>query len=214
MPSSRFAWLALFPLVAGCAPGVPMAMKLAPSVANPEIATNPPEMPTSTEAIALPQVIDLVRDKHATEDRHGSRYMITLYAKTRMCFYSTQFRDGVERYADKSKSFELLVADEPKQLLADDGTGARPVPAEVKVLGDLPNVQSKGARLYVCFQSNEPLLTASSRWLMLRAVTNGGEKKAWDDARVYFRLADVEADKAAAAARPAEPGRVVRTRKL
>jgi hypothetical protein len=196
---------------AGCGAAVPPEMKFAKSVNNPEIASNAPEIPTSTEPVPLPDVIDLVRDRPSTEDRHGNRYLITHYGKNRLCFYSSQFKDGTERYASKQKSFELLIADDDAQLL--EGGGPPPIAGEIKVLGDLPNVQSKGARLYLCYESSQPLLTAKTKWVVLRGVTTGGEKKTWDDTRVFFRLVDVEAQQKEDAAN-APPGQVVRKRKF
>lgn len=191
-----------------CAPAVSPALQSTANVANPEIATNPEEIPTSKEPTALPEVIDLVRDKPSTEDRDGARYLITYYGKTRMCFYSNQFRDSVDRYADDKKSFELRVADDDKPLL--EPPGPAPIRAELKVLGGLPNAQSSGARLYLCFQSSEPLITPRSKWLELRAIVRG-EKKPWDDTRVLFRLVDVAAQKAEDR-KNAPPGQVQRTR--
>ena len=193
---------------AACAPAVSPALQYTASVANPEIATNPEEIPTSREPTALPEVIDLVRDKPSSEDRHGARYLITYYGKTRMCFYSNQFRDSVDRYADEKKTFELRVADDDKPLL--ESPGPVPIRAELKVLGGLPNVQSSGARLYLCFQSSEPLITPHSKWLELRATVSG-EKKPWDETRVLFRLVDVAAEKAEDR-KNAPPGQVQRTR--
>jgi hypothetical protein len=195
----------------GCSPAMPPEMKFAKSVNNPEIASNPPEMPTTTQPVALPDVIDLLRDRPSTEDRYGNRYMITHYGKNRLCFYSSQFKDGTDRFESKQKSFELVIAEDDKQLL--EGAGPAAIAGEVKVLGDLPNVQSKGARLYLCYQASEPLITAKTKWVVLRGVTTGGEKKAWDDTRVFFRLVDVEAQKKEEDAN-APPGRVTRTRKF
>ncbi|MBX3191819.1 MAG: hypothetical protein KF819_32815 [Labilithrix sp.] len=197
----------VFALLVGCGPSLPRETMFAKGVANPEIPTNPKEMPTSTDPRALPDVIDLLRDRPSTEDKFGNRYLIAFYAQNRICFYSSQFKDGVERYASNQKTFELVVADDDAQLAS--GSAPR-FTAELKVLGDLPNVQSKGARLYLCYQSDAPLVTARTKWLGLRVVASG-ETKPWDDARVFFQLTDVEAAKAEDQ-KNAPPGRVVRKR--